>query len=118
MSMILSKGLFASSTIPPRAIRTGAGRHLIHHVQKLRYKIYNIGNSSPVELMDFIEAIEKTLGKKAKKNMLPIQPGDVPQTYADVDALIEDVGFKPSTPIEKGIQSFVNCIGNFICNQV
>ena len=72
-----------------------------------RYKIYNIGNNHPVELMEFITAIEKLLGKEAKKEFLDLQPGDVPATYADVDDLIKDVGFKPSTPIETGIKRFV-----------
>jgi len=71
------------------------------------YKIYNIGNNNPVKLMDFIEAIENALGKKAEKNMLPIQPGDVPATYADVTDLIEDLGYKPTTSIEEGIGKFV-----------
>lgn len=71
------------------------------------YKIYNIGNNSPVELMTFIQVIEAALGKTAKMNLLPIQPGDVPCTYADVDDLIADVGFKPTTPIQVGIQHFV-----------
>ncbi len=71
------------------------------------YKIYNIGNNNPVELMRFIEVLEDSLGKKAEKNLLPIQAGDVPATYADVDDLIKDVGFKPSTSIEEGINKFV-----------
>ncbi len=71
------------------------------------YKVYNIGNNNPVKLMTFIETIEKCLGKKSKKNLLPIQAGDVPATYADVDDLIHDVGFKPATPIEEGITRFV-----------
>jgi len=71
------------------------------------YRIYNIGNNNPVELMRFIEVLEEALGKKAKKNLLPIQPGDVPATYADVDDLMRDVGFKPSIPIEEGIRRFV-----------
>ena len=75
---------------------------------KAPYKIYNIGNNQPVELMRFIEVLEDCLGIKANKNMLPIQMGDVPATYADVDDLIKDVGFKPNTSIEKGIESFVN----------
>lgn len=75
---------------------------------KAPYKIYNIGNNQPVELMRFIEVLEDCLGKKAEKNLLPIQMGDVPATYADVDDLIKDVGFKPNTPIEKGIESFVD----------
>lgn len=71
------------------------------------YRIYNIGNHQPVELMHFIEILEENLGKKAAKNMLPLQPGDVPATYADVDDLIRDVGFKPATSIEEGIGRFV-----------
>ena len=71
------------------------------------YKIYNIGNNKPVELMRFIEVIEDKLGKKAIKNLMPMQDGDVPETYADVDDLIRDVDFKPSTPIEVGVGKFV-----------
>ena len=71
------------------------------------YRVYNIGNNNPVELMQFIACIEKAVGREAKKNFLPIQPGDVPKTYADVDALVDEVGFKPSTPIEVGIPRFV-----------
>ncbi|MBL1177473.1 NAD-dependent epimerase [Pantanalinema sp. GBBB05] len=72
------------------------------------YKLYNIGNHSPVELMHFIAVIEQVLGKTAEKRLLPMQAGDVPATYADVDDLMQDVGFKPSTPIEIGIQRFVD----------
>jgi UDP-glucuronate 4-epimerase len=71
------------------------------------YKLYNIGNNNPVELMDFIEALEVNLNKKAEKNFLPMQAGDVPATYADVDDLEKDVGFKPSTSVETGIKKFV-----------
>ena len=71
------------------------------------WRIYNIGNNNPVELMDFIACIEKALGRQAKKNLLPLQPGDVPKTYANVDALVADVGFKPATPIEDGIARFI-----------
>jgi UDP-glucuronate 4-epimerase len=71
------------------------------------YKIYNIGNNNPVELLRFIEVLEQTLGKSAHKNLLPLQAGDVPATYADVDDLMRDVGFKPSTSIEDGIGRFV-----------
>ncbi|MEB3281420.1 MAG: NAD-dependent epimerase [Lyngbya sp.] len=74
---------------------------------KAPYKIYNIGNNTPVELLRLIEILEEFLGKKAVKEMLPMQPGDVPITYANVDALIQDVGFSPKTPIEVGIQRFV-----------
>ena len=72
-----------------------------------KYKIYNIGNNQPVELLHFISAIETALGKTAKKNFMDIQPGDVPATYADVDDLMRDVGFKPATTIEEGIGRFV-----------
>ena len=71
------------------------------------YKIYNIGNNQPVELMRFIEVLEQQLGRKAEKNMLPMQPGDVPATWADVDDLVRDVGFKPNTRIEEGLERFV-----------
>jgi len=71
------------------------------------YKIYNIGNNNPVELMEFIAAIEKALGRRAKKEFLDLQPGDVVATYADIDDLIEDVGFKPRTSIDTGIKRFV-----------
>jgi UDP-glucuronate 4-epimerase len=71
------------------------------------YKIYNIGNNNPVELLEFIGAIEKALGLKAQKEFLDLQPGDVPATYANVDDLIADVGFKPKTPIATGIRKFV-----------
>lgn len=72
------------------------------------YRLYNIGNNSPVELLHFIGVIEEKLGKKAVKNLLPIQEGDVPETFADVDALTEAVGFKPSTSIETGIGKFID----------
>jgi len=72
------------------------------------YRLYNIGNNNAVELMDFIECLEKALGREAKKNFLPLQPGDVPKTFADVEALSDAVGFRPSTPIEEGIARFVD----------
>lgn len=71
------------------------------------YRVYNIGNSSPVELMDYISALEKALGKEAQKNMLPIQPGDVLETSADTSALYEAIGFKPHTSVEEGVKRFV-----------
>ena len=71
------------------------------------YRLYNIGSNNPVELMHFIEVLELCLGKTAEKNFLPLQAGDVPMTYADVDALIADVGYQPSTPVEVGIANFV-----------
>jgi len=72
------------------------------------YQIFNIGNSSPVKLMDYIEALEKAFGVKAKKNMMDIQPGDVPATHADVKALENYIHFKPKTSIEQGVRNFAN----------
>jgi len=77
------------------------------------YRLYNIGNNNPVELSYFIDCIEKALGKTARKNMLPMQPGDVPKTFADVDALVADIGFQPKTPIEVGVQRFVDWYRDF-----
>ena len=72
------------------------------------YRLYNIGNQQPVELMRYIEVIEECVGKKAEKNLLPLQPGDVPDTWADTEALSNDVGYAPSTPIETGVKNFVD----------
>jgi UDP-glucuronate 4-epimerase len=74
---------------------------------KAPYRLYNIGNNNPVELMHLISTIEAQLGRVAEKRMLDLQPGDVPATYADVDALVQDVGFAPKTPIEVGVRNFV-----------
>ncbi len=71
------------------------------------YRIYNIGNHKPVPLMELIACLERALGKTAKKNFLPMQPGDVPETYANIDALSKAVGFSPSTPVETGVERFV-----------
>lgn len=71
------------------------------------YRVYNIGNNQPVELMEFVGAIEEALGKQAEKRLMPIQPGDVPATWADVDDLIRDTGFRPATPIREGVRRFV-----------
>jgi UDP-glucuronate 4-epimerase len=71
------------------------------------YRLYNIGNHSPVHLMDYIACIEKAVGKTAIKNMLPMQPGDVPATFADIEDLKADIGFEPKTPIEEGVKRFV-----------
>ncbi len=71
------------------------------------WKVYNIGNNNPVELMDYIEALENSLNIKAKKELLPLQPGDVPDTYADVDDLVKEFGYKPSMNVNQGIENFV-----------
>lgn len=72
------------------------------------YKIYNIGHAAPVSLMDFVVAIEKELGKKAIKEMMPLQPGDVPETFADVDDLVQDTGYHPGTDLQTGIKNFID----------
>ncbi len=71
------------------------------------WRVYNIGNNNPVELMDYIRAIESALGREAKKELLPLQPGDVPDTYADVDELVKTFGYKPSTTVSEGVSRFV-----------
>jgi UDP-glucuronate 4-epimerase len=74
---------------------------------KAPYRLYNIGNNQPVELGRYIECIERSLGRKAQKNLLPLQPGDVPDTFADIDDLVRDVGYRPATPVEVGVERFV-----------
>lgn len=72
------------------------------------FRLYNIGNNRPVQLLRYIELIEEALGKKAIKNFLPLQPGDVPETFADIDDLVRDVGYRPATPVEVGVRRFVD----------
>jgi UDP-glucuronate 4-epimerase len=72
------------------------------------YRIYNIGNQQPVELMRYIEVIEQCVGREAEKNLLPMQPGDVPDTWADTEDLAADVGYQPATPVEEGVRRFVD----------
>jgi UDP-glucuronate 4-epimerase len=107
------EGLVRVIDHPPRGNPNWSGKRPDPASSRAPYRIYNIGNNNPVKLMDFIEAIEKALGKKARKNLLPIQPGDVPATYADVSDLIEDLGYKPDTPIEEGIEAFVRWYREF-----
>ncbi|MDD3518240.1 MAG: NAD-dependent epimerase [Chromatiales bacterium] len=77
------------------------------------YRLYNIGNNQPVELMHYIEVLEACLGRKAEKNLLPLQAGDVPDTYADVSDLMRDTGYMPATPVEEGIRRFVDWYREF-----
>ena len=98
---------------PPKGNPDWSGEKPDPSCSKGPYKVYNIGNSSPVLLMDFIEAIENAIGKKAEKNMMPIQPGDVPATWADVTDLVEDLGYKPNTPIQEGVNKFVEWYREF-----
>lgn len=92
---------------PPAGNPDWTGKSPDPSCSKAPYKVYNIGNSSPVKLMAFIEAIEQALGKTAQKNMLPIQPGDVPATWADVTDLVEDLGYQPATSIQEGVSRFI-----------
>lgn len=77
------------------------------------YRVYNIGNNAPVELLRYIEVLEDCLGRKAEKRLLPLQPGDVPDTYADVGALTRDTGYQPATPVEVGVRNFVEWYRDF-----
>jgi len=92
---------------PPKGDPGWSGKTPDPAASRAPYKIYNIGNSNPVKLMEFIEAIEDALGKKAIKNLLPMQPGDVPATWADVADLERDLGYRPSTAVKEGIKKFV-----------
>jgi UDP-glucuronate 4-epimerase len=92
---------------PPQGDPSWSGQSPDPSKSRAPYRLYNIGNNSPVELMDFIEAIEKSVRRKAKKNFLPLQPGDVPATWADVDDLVNDFGYAPSVRIEEGVDRFV-----------
>lgn len=101
------EGVIRVAMNPPKGNQNWTGEKPDPGTSPAPYKLYNIGNNSPVKLMDFIEAIEKAVRRKAEKNMMPIQPGDVPATWADVQDLIDDVGYKPATPVGEGIKRFV-----------
>jgi len=93
---------------PAKGNEYWTGKHPDPGTSRAPYKVYNIGNSSPVNLMDFIEAIEEALGKVAKKNFLPMQPGDVMATWADVSDLETEFGYKPETPVKVGVKNFID----------
>jgi UDP-glucuronate 4-epimerase len=80
---------------------------------KAPYRLYNIGNNQPTDLLDYIQAIEECIGRKAEMNMLPLQPGDVPDTYANVDALVQDIDYRPATPVKEGVRKFVDWYKNY-----
>ncbi|MEZ4337603.1 MAG: NAD-dependent epimerase [Sandaracinaceae bacterium] len=101
------RGVVATMDRVPTPDSDWSGAHPDPSSSSAPYRIYNIGNNQPVELMTMIETLERELGREAEKVMLPMQPGDVPATFADVDDLARDVGFSPSTPIEEGIRRFV-----------
>lgn len=84
------------------------GKHPDPGTSAAPWRVYNIGNNNPVDLVDYIAAIEQALGMKAEQNLLPLQPGDVPDTYANVDALVEDVGYQPATDVRDGIKRFID----------
>jgi UDP-glucuronate 4-epimerase len=92
---------------PPEGDPSWSGKNPDPSRSNAPYRIYNIGNNSPVGLMDFIGAIEAAIGREAKKNFLPMQPGDVPVTWANVDDLVKDLGYKPSVPVREGVERFV-----------
>ncbi len=101
------KGVIKVLDNPPEGDADWSGENPDPSTSRAPYRIYNIGNNSPVSLMDFIEAIENSLGRKAKKNFLPMQPGDVPATWADVDDLIRDLDYSPGVEIGEGVKRFV-----------
>ena len=79
------------------------------------WRVYNIGNNKPVELLEVVRLLEEAIGKKAKRELLPMQPGDVPATYADIDDLMRDVDFRPATPIAEGIARFIGWYRTYHC---
>jgi len=92
----------------PKPDKNWSGKKPNPGTSKSPFKIYNIGNNAPVNLMDFIEEIEKKLNKKAKKNMMPLQSGDIPKTHADVSNLVKEINYHPNTSIKKGISNFID----------
>jgi len=98
---------------PPQGNKAWTGAPPDPSTSKAPYKVYNIGNNDPVTLMDFISAIEDELGITAEKIMMDLQPGDVKSTYADVQDLMDDLGYKPETPIKKGVKAFVDWYKHF-----
>ncbi|MCB0640196.1 MAG: NAD-dependent epimerase/dehydratase family protein, partial [Phaeodactylibacter sp.] len=103
----ITEGIFRLLNHPPKNAGTEDRSQWGPNRSKAPYAIYNIGNHQPVRLMDFIGVIEKTLGIEADKEMLPMQPGDVEETYAEIEGLQQLVGFNPSTPLEVGLPKFI-----------
>ena len=98
---------------PPAGNKNWTGKAPDPATSRAPYKVFNIGNSSPVNLMDFISAIENALGKKAIINFKPMQPGDVPATWADTEDLTTELGYKPDTKITDGVNAFINWYTEF-----
>lgn len=107
------EGIIRVNDNPPKGNPNWSGVNPDPGTAKAPYTVYNIGNNSPVKLMDFVTTIEKVLGIEAKKNFMPLQPGDVPATYADVQDLIDNLGYKPETSLEYGVKQFVEWYKNF-----
>ncbi len=103
----IAEGVVRAADRPPEGDPAWSGDEPDPATSRAPYRIYNIGNNRPVALLRFIEILEQALGKQAHKELLPMQPGDVPETYADIDDLTRDVGFRPDTPIEDGLNRFV-----------
>ncbi|MBF8436530.1 NAD-dependent epimerase [Halanaerobiaceae bacterium Z-7014] len=102
------EGIYKLCSQPAQPDDSWDGKDPNPGTSKAPYKIYNIGNNSPVNLMDFIECIENELGMEAEKDFKPMQPGDVKMTYADVEDLMEDIGYKPETSLEYGVRMFID----------
>ena len=102
------KGIIKLLPKAPKGDSSWDGEHPDPATSFAPYRVFNIGNNKPVELLKFIEVLEEKIGKKVIKNFMPIQPGDVPETFADIDALEKEIGFRPSTSIEEGIEKFVD----------
>ncbi len=107
------EGVIRTLDNPAQANPEWSGKNPDPGTSKAPWRVYNIGNQRPVELMKYITILEEKLGKTAQKELLPMQPGDVPDTYANVDALIQDVGYQQGTPIEVGIEKFVQWYRSF-----
>ena len=93
---------------PPKPNKNWDGKQPDPATSSAPWRVYNIGNNSPVELLDYITALEKALGKTAQKNLLPLQAGDVPATYANIDSLTDLIQFKPNTSVNEGVKKFVS----------
>ena len=107
------EGVIKSLDNPPVGNLNWSSRQPDPASSKAPWQIFNIGNNKPVQLMDYVDALEKALKKKAKINFLPLQPGDVPDTYANVDNLKEKFNYKPSTPVAKGVLNFIKWYKNY-----
>ncbi len=102
------EGVIRTIDLPAKPCTNWSGASPDPATSSAPWRVYNIGNNKPIELLNYIDILEECLGRKAKKNLLPLQPGDVPDTYADVEALIQDTGYKPTTSVKEGIHKFVD----------